>query len=197
MATYKNDYQAITGLKRVLIAVQTEDTKEGVKYGTVHEVDSPKSFGVSPESSLDKGYAGNRIVQIAQSRAGATFNMTFHSLPDELMEEILGEERREDGLTYSNSKHVAPYLGIIAEFTKEDGSSRYVGLTKAVLTPASEEGSTKEDGTEFGEIAFEGEALERIFDGERKITKNSKDEDYDFTVLSNAVFMNKTATPEA
>lgn len=194
---YTNDYQAITGLSKVYIAVQQQDTKEGVKYGQVHVVDSPKSFGVTPESSLDKAYAGNRVVQVAQTRAGTTFNMSFHSLPDELQEEILGEERREDGLTYSNSKHVSPYLGIIAEFTKEDGTSRFVGLTKAVLTPAAEEGTTKEDATEFGELAFEGEAMERIFDGERKISKSSKDEDYDFSVLSAAVFMDSEALPEA
>lgn len=92
---YTNDYQAISGLSTIYIAVQQQDTKEGVKYGQVHVVDSPKSFGVTPESSLDKAYAGNRVVQVAQTRAGTTFNMSFHSLPDELQEEILGEERRE------------------------------------------------------------------------------------------------------
>lgn len=194
---YENDYQAITGLKKVYIAVQTEDTKEGVSYGEVHEIDSVKSFGVTPESSLDKAHAGNRVVQVAQTRSGATFNMTFHSLPEELQAEILGEEKREDGLTYSNSTHTSPYLGIIAEFTKENGTSRFVGLTKTVLTPAAEEGSTKEDATEFGELAFEGEAMDRLYDGERKISKSTSDIDYDFSTLSNAVFMNGTGTPEA
>lgn len=194
---YENDYQAITGLAKVYVAVQNEDTKNGVSYGEVYEVDSVKSFGVTPESSLDKGYAGNRVVQVAQTRAGSTFNMSFHSIPDELQAEILGEEKREDGLTYSNSKHTSPYLGIIAEFTKEDGSSKFIGLTKAILNPSEETGQTKEDATEFGELAFEGEAMDRIFDGERKISKSSSDMDYDFTVLSNAVFKDSTATPEA
>lgn len=194
---YINDYQAITGLAKVYIAVQTEDTKEKVAYSTVHEIDVPKSFGVTPEASVDKAHAGNRVIQVAQTRSGATFNMSFHSLPDELKEEILGEERKEDGLTYSNSKHVSPYLGVIAEFTKEDGTSKFVGLTKVILSPNAEEGTTKEDATEFGELAFEGEAIDRIFDGERKISKSSSDEDYDFTTLSSAVFMNKSATPQA
>lgn len=188
-----NDYQAITGLKRVYIAVQKEDTKEQVSYDEIHEIDSIKSFGVTPESSLDKAHAGNRTVQIAQSRAGATFSMTFHSMPDELLEQILGEERRENGLTYSNSSHTSPYLGIIAEFTKEDGTSRFVGLTKAILTPMAEEGTTKQDSVEFGELVFEGEALDRLFDGERKITKNSKDDDFDFETLSEEVFKTTVA----
>ncbi|MFD2829235.1 major tail protein [Corticicoccus populi] len=192
MAQTKNDYQAITGLRRAYIAVMKEDTQEAVSYDTVHEIDSVKTFGVSPESSLNKAYAGNRQVQVAQSNSGATFNMTFHSLPDAIREAIQGETRGEDGITRSNSESVSPYLGIIAEFTKEDGSSRFVGLTKAILTPASEEAQTKEDSVEFGEIALEGEASDRLFDGERKLTKNSKDEDFDFSVLSNLVFLNDT-----
>ena len=190
---YENDYQAITGLKRVFIAVQTSDTADEVGYGEIHEVDSVKSFGVTPESSMDKAHAGNRVVQVAQTRSGSTFSMTFHSLPEELKEEILGETRKEDGLTYSNSKNVSPYLGVIAEFTKENGSSRYVGLTKAILSPAAEEGQTKEDSTTFGELSFEGEAMERIFDGERKISKNSSDDDFDMDTLKDMVFLSDTA----
>lgn len=190
---YENDYQAITGLKRVFIAVQTSDTANEVGYGEIHEVDSVKSFGVTPESSMDKAHAGNRVVQVAQTRSGSTFSMTFHSLPEELKEEILGETRKEDGLTYSNSKNVSPYLGVIAEFTKENGSSRYVGLTKAILSPAAEEGQTKEDSTTFGELSFEGEAMERIFDGERKISKNSSDDDFDMDTLKDMVFLSDTA----
>lgn len=193
---YTNDYQAITGLKKVYMAVQNEDTKDGVSYGEIHEIDSIKSFGVTPNSSIEKAYAGNRAVQTAQARPGSAFNMEFHSLPEELKEEILGEVRKEDGLTYSNSQQVSPYIGVIAEFTKEDGTSKFIGLTKALVQPAEESGQTKEDSVSFGSITLEGEAMDRIYDNERKISKNGSDEDFDFSVLSNAVFMD-SATPAA
>lgn len=191
---YKNDYKAVTGLRRIFIAVQTEDSKDGVSYGEVHEIDTPKTFGVAPEASIEKAYAGDRIVETAQSRGGMQFNMEFHSLPEELKAELVGEEKRENGLTYENSRQTSPYVGVIGEFTKEGGVSYFVGLPKAIVTPASIEGSTKEDGVEFGTLAFEGEAMERIFDGERKISALSSDMDYDFSVLTAEVFKDSTVS---
>lgn len=188
---YENDYQSITGLKKIYMAVQKTDTKEGVAYGEVHEVDSVKTFGVSPEASVEKAHAGNRVVQTAQSRSGMQFNMEFHSLPEELKAELVGEVKRENGLTYEDSSQVSPYVGLIAEFTREDGNSFFVGLPKAVVNPAAIEGQTKEDSVEFGTLAYEGEAMERIYDNVRKISKLQSDEDFDFEVLSDEVF--KTA----
>lgn len=120
------------------------------------------------------------------------FNMEFHSLPAELQAELVGEEKRENGLTYENSRQKSPYVGLIAEFTREDGNSFFVGLPKAMVNPASLEGSTKQDSVEFSTLAFEGEAMERIFDGERKISKLQSDIDFDFSTLSGEVFKDST-----
>lgn len=197
MANYENDHLAVTNINKVYIAVMQKDSAKEVNYGDIHEVIGVKNFSISPEVSLDKAYGSGRVLQTAQTRSGGSFSIEFHSLPDQLREEMVGLERDEDGITFSNSKQESPYLGVIIEQEMGRGVSKYTGLTKVMLTPNADEASAREDSVEFSTLSFEGETMGRLFDDIQGFQKKTSDEDYDFTKFSSKVFLNSTALPEA
>ncbi|WP_278925337.1 major tail protein [Staphylococcus auricularis] len=156
-------YKSATGLERFYYGVLDDNDK--VK--AVKVVDYLKEVSLEFDESLEKAYGSNKVAEIAKSNGETSLTATFHRLPIEAQQDLLGlvEHDTTDGVYgFGNSAGIT-YTACVFARTMEDGSKEWFGLGKGVFTRPEKSGQTKEDGVEFGEDEIEGEFMETYSKG--------------------------------
>ncbi|MDN4532184.1 major tail protein [Staphylococcus auricularis] len=151
-------YNSSTGLERFYYGVL--DSNEKVK--NVKVVDYLKEISLEFDEDLEKAYGSNKVAEIAKSNGETSLSATFHRLPIEAQQDLLGliQHKSSDGVYgFSNATGIN-YTACAFARTMEDGSKEWFGLGKGVFTRPAKEGQTKEDGVEFGEDEIEGQFME-------------------------------------
>lgn len=195
------EYKAITGLQEIWLAPNTVSEVDESAYGEVFHLTNPVTYSVAVASELTPGHAGNRRIEVAQSRQGGSIQLELWNLPVEIETLITGATEGENGTVRYSSEDKSPYFGLIAKFTKEkdaDGTSHdfYIGVPRVMFTLPSYEASTKQDSVEFQTISLEGELIEREYDKTLKIDAHESKEGFDFEGYLNDVFLNETKGEE-
>lgn len=162
MAKTKNR-SAVVGIDKFYYAVLEKDTENEVSYGEMVRVPYVQNVNIETEQEIAKAYGDNTVAEMAVSTGVATVEFQFHSIPLEDRVTLLGLEEK-NGIIVQRSQVNPPYVAVVLEKTKADGSVELVGLTKGMFTLPPTEASTKEDTLEFGSDTISGEFSARVFD---------------------------------
>lgn len=162
MAETKNR-SAVVGIDKFYYAVLEKDTENEVSYGEMVRVPYVQNVNIETEQEIAKAYGDNTVAEMAVSTGVATVEFQFHSIPLEDRVTLLGLEEK-NGIIVQRSQVNPPYVAVVLEKTKADGSVELVGLTKGMFTLPPTEASTKEDTLEFGSDTISGEFSARVFD---------------------------------
>lgn len=163
MAETKNR-SAVVGITGFRYAVLESDTEAGASYGEIVRVPYVQNINIETEQEIAKAYGDNTVAEMAVSTGVTTVEFQFHTIPLEDRVKLLGLEEDEDGMIVQKSQTNPPYVALMLEKTKGDGSVELVGLTKGMFTLPATEAQTKEDSLEFGSDTISGEFSARVFD---------------------------------
>ncbi|MGY0692986.1 major tail protein [Virgibacillus sp. FSP13] len=159
----KKNLSATVGVDKLYYAILQDDTETGVTYNEKVRLPFLQNINIETEQEIAKAFGDNKVAEMAVSTGVSTVEFQFHSLPLEDRVALLGLED-EDGLILQKSQVNPPYVAIVLEKTKADGSAELVGLTKGMFTLPPTEAQTQEDSLEFGSDTISGEFSSRIFD---------------------------------
>lgn len=186
MAETKNR-SAVVGITGFRYAVLESDTEAGASYGEIVRVPYVQNINIETEQEIAKAYGDNTVAEMAVSTGVTTVEFQFHTIPLEDRIKLLGLEEDEDGMIVQKSQVNPPYVALMLEKTKGDGSVELVGLTKGMFTLPATEAQTKEDSLEFGSDTISGEFSARVFDDVAQMFMHVDKNDTD----KQEVFMNK------
>lgn len=194
MAEEKNK-SAVVGIDKFYYAILTKDSDTEATYEEMVRVPYIQNVSIESEQEVAKAYGDNTVAEMAVSTGVTTVELQFHAIPLEDRVALLGL-KNEDGMVVQKSQVQPPYVAIILEKTKADGSSELVGLTKGMFTLPPTEAATKEDTLEFGNDTISGEFSARQFDDVTQIFAHvGKDEEEQRTAFINKVFNKAEPTP--
>lgn len=161
--TTKKNRSATVGIDKLHYAILQSDTEESVVYEKEVRLPFVQTVNIETEQEIAKAFGDNKVAEMAVSTGVSSVEFQFHALPLEDRVALLGLED-EDGLVIQRSQVNPPYVAVVLEKTKGDGSAELVGLTKGMFTLPPTEAQTKEDSLEFGSDTISGEFSGRIFD---------------------------------
>lgn len=164
MAELTKNLSSVVGVDNFYYAVINSDTDESTEYGEMVRLPFLQDISIETEQEVSKAFGDNRVAEMAVSTGVTTVEFQFHALPLEDRVALLGLESGEGGVIVQRSQVNPPYVGIMLEKTKADGTTEIVGLTKGMFTLPSDEASTKEDSLEFGSDTISGEFSARMSD---------------------------------
>lgn len=163
MAKEKKNLSAVVGIDKLYYAILDEDTEAGATYQEKVRLPYVQNVSIEPEQEIAKAYGDNTVAEMAVSTGVTTVEFQFHTIPLEDRVALLGLED-EDGMIIQKSQVQPPYVAMVLEKTKADGSAELVGLTKGMFTLPPTDASTKEDTLEFGNDTISGEFSARSYD---------------------------------
>lgn len=186
---------AVVGIDKFYYAILTEDNENGATYEDMVRVPYIQNVSIESEQEVAKAYGDNTVAEMAVSTGVTTVELQFHAIPLEDRVALLGLED-EDGMVVQKSQVQPPYVAIILEKTKADGSVELAGLTKGMFTLPPTEASTKEDTLEFGNDTISGEFSARAYDDVAQLFAHiDKDDTEKRTKFINKVFNKQDPTP--
>jgi phi13 family phage major tail protein len=188
--TTKKNRSATVGIDKLYYAILQSDTETSVVYEKEVRLPFVQTVKIETEQEIAKAFADNKVAEMAVSTGVSTVEFQFHALPLEDRVALLGLED-EDGLVIQRSQVNPPYVAVVLEKTKGDGSVELVGLTKGMFTLPPTEAQTKEDKLEFGSDTISGEFGGRIFDDAAQVFCHVEKGD----VAKREKFMNKVFRP--
>lgn len=186
----KKNRSATVGIDKFYYAVLQSDTEESVVYEKEVRLPFVQNVNIETEQEIAKAFGDNKVAEMAVSTGVSTVEFQFHALPLEDRVALLGLED-EDGLVIQRSQVNPPYVAVVLEKTKGDGSAELVGLTKGMFTLPPTEAQTKEDSLEFGSDTISGEFSGRVYDDAAQVFAHVKKGDE--TIRQK--FMNKVFRP--
>ena len=155
------------GLKNMVIAPLTEDTKETVSYGTLQAVAGAIEATITPESAdPDVQYADDVEFDTLYPDPEISFSTSMADIPLTIQEMIFGNQIDDNGVLIRSASDKPGYFAVGFMSEKANGTYRYVWLFKVRAKPVTETYATKE-GTSItrqtGEV--EWTAIKRTHDG--------------------------------
>lgn len=186
----KKNRSATVGIDKFYYAVLQSDTEESVVYEKEVRLPFVQNVNIETEQEIAKAFGDNKVAEMAVSTGVSTVEFQFHALPLEDRVALLGLED-EDGLVIQRSQVNPPYVAVVLEKTKGDGSAELVGLTKGMFTLPPTEAQTKEDSLEFGSDTISGEFSGRVYDDAAQVFAHVKEGDE----AMRQKFMNKVFRP--
>ncbi|MFD1416801.1 major tail protein [Oceanobacillus jeddahense] len=169
---------AFVNVKDLGFAIQKTDESGAFEYDEPLQTKGLRTIGIESGGELVSAYADGVIIESAKSDGESTVSLGMHSFPEEVREEIFNEKPDENGVYSEKAGKQNPYVAVWFKHERKDGSYKLIGLTKVMFNDPSMEGATKEASIEFGEETAEGTSLHRQADEVRKVTADSKHEDF-------------------
>lgn len=193
--TETKNRSAVVGIDKFYYAILKGDTEEAASYEDTVRVPYVQNVSIETEQEIAKAFGDNTVAEMAVSTGVATVEFQFHTIPLEDRVALLGLTE-EDGLIIQKSQVNPPYVAVILEKTKGDGTSELVGLTKGMFTLPSTEAATKEDTLEFGNDTISGEFSARAFDDVAQVFAHiGKEDDSKRKAFMEKVFQLPEKTP--
>lgn len=169
--------KSVTGLKDIVYAVLTEDSKTGTTYGAVKPFAPAITAGVDTATDKATQYADNGAFDTDTQVGETTLSLEVPDLDSAVLREILGLEA-VNGVTVFKQNAKAPYVAVGYKGTRGDGTEKHVWLVKGKFSVPSEELSTKAEGVEFKTTSLEATFIRRESDDTYKVVGDTADEDY-------------------
>lgn len=166
MADKEKNTRSFTGLTEFLYG-ELDEKENKVKGEKATRIEFLQDISVTTGQTLEKAYGDNRIAEMAVATDSSQLTTQFHTIPLEDRAILYGYENDDElyGLPESPNP---PYVACMFTKTRDDGSSEYIGFTKGKFMLADEEGQTKGDSVEFGNMSTEGEFMPRAVEGFKK-----------------------------
>lgn len=189
MAEEKKNRSAVVGIDKLYYAVLEEDTEEGATYKDMVRLPYVQNVSIETEQEIAKAYGDNKVAEMAVSTGVSTVEFQFHTIPLEDRVTLLGLEEDDDGIVVQKTQVNPPYVAMVLEKTKGDGTAELVGLSKGMFTLPALEAQTKEDTLEFGSDTISGEFSGRVFDDITQVfVQVDKDDETKRKALMDKVF---------
>lgn len=160
LAGEEKNYRASTGVDEFYYG-EIGDTTEATY---IERVKFLQNITVEMPQEVARAFGDNTTAELAVSNGNISVNSTFHKIPIEDKQKLLGWETVE-GLTATGSNDNPPYVAVVFAKTYEDGSRQYVGLPKGMFTRPNVTGQTKGESTEFSTEEISAQFMDREIDG--------------------------------
>ena len=138
----EKNYRASTGVDGFYYGI----IGDGTTATQIERVKFLQEITVEMPQEVVRAYGDNTTAEMAVSNGDISVNSTFHKIPIEDKQRLLGLEKVE-GLTAVGGTDKPPYVAVIFVKTFEDGSVEYVGLPKGIFTRPNVSGKSKAGGT--------------------------------------------------
>ncbi|NMH72779.1 phage tail protein [Bacillus sp. RO2] len=160
MSVEKN-YRASTGVDEFYYGL----IGDGIIASSIERVKFLQEITVEMPQEVVRAYGDNTTAEMAVSNGDISVNSTFHKIPIEDKQRLLGLET-VGGLTAIGGTDNPPYVAVVFAKTFQDGSKEYVGLPKGIFTRPNVSGSSKAGGTTaFNTEAIVAQFMDRKVDG--------------------------------
>lgn len=160
LAGEEKNYRASTGVDEFYYG-EIGDTTEATY---IERVKFLQNITVEMPQEVVRAFGDNTTAELAVSNGNISVNSTFHKIPIEDKQKLLGWKTVE-GLTATGSNDNPPYVAVVFAKTYEDGSRQYVGLPKGMFTRPNVTGQTKGESTEFSTEEISAQFMDREIDG--------------------------------
>lgn len=162
--TEKN-YRASTGVDEFYYLELDESTNLGVTSKEIERVKFLQNINVDMPQEPVRAYGDNKTAEIAVASGDVSVTSSFHKIPIEDKERLLGWEKSADGLRGSGASDNPPYVIVVFAKTYEDGHKEYVGLPKGIFTRPAITGATKTGTVEFSSEEIVAQFMDREVKG--------------------------------
>ena len=156
---------ATIGLKNLYYAKLTKDDLSGVTYesGTT-KIAGLIEANIEPQTNSTTLYADDIPFATATTQGEINVTINVEDLPVEVHANLLGHTVK-DGVMRIKGSDIAPYVAIMFESQKRDGSTRYIKLLKGKFKEVKMNPKTKAATPEFVTPQLEGTFISRQYDG--------------------------------
>ena len=183
------------GLKNIVIAPVTADTKTATTYGDLQRVAGAIEATITPENNdPDIQYFDDVEGDVLYPDPELTFKTKLADLPLIVQEMIFSNKIDDNGVLIRTANDKPGYFAVGFMSEKANGTYRYVWLFKVRAKPVTETYATKE-GTSItrqtGEV--EWTAIKRTSDGRYQAVADEGENG--FTAEKAAAFLNTVYTP--
>lgn len=166
-----------TGVSNLHYAILSSDTSSGIVYGT--PVSLPKVAEITVQTASDSTtfYADNGPAETASALGEITVELNVADLDLDTQAALLGHTVT-GGVLVNHKDDTAPYVAIMFEALKSNGSKRYVKLLKGQFSEPEDAFKTKGESVEFQPMTISGTFVVREYDGNWKKTADEDHADY-------------------
>lgn len=166
---------AIIGLKNLFYAKCTQDDEQGIAYSTPTKMGGAIQMAVNPQIAKNTLYADDAPFATASSITDITVTLDVADLTAEVIADLGGHTIGANGEIIYGASDSPPYVAILGESEKQDGSTRYFKLLKGKFNETQETIQTKGEKVEFTTPKLEGSFVARKHDKKWKIILDSTD----------------------
>lgn len=167
---------ALIGFENVHYAKLKNDDETGVTYDTPKKFPGAISLNEEVQSETAEVYADNRLWESMQVFSKGEVELGMADLPLATYAELCGHTIDSSGKMIVNANDVAPYIAIMGEFMKGDGTKRYFKLLKGQCAAVGLEGDTKSNSPEYKTFTLNATFAARKYDGNYKYVFDSDSE---------------------
>ena len=160
------------GLKNLYYAPLSKDDSTGATYGTPVKIAGLISVNISPSNSTSTLHADDIPFAVASTLGEVSVTVEAADIPLQAQAALLGHTVSGNKMICKGSDQ-APYVAILFESDKHDGTTRYVKLLKGKFHDPNEDLQTKGDSVEYQTPSIEGTFVCREYDGAWKETADS------------------------
>lgn len=166
---------ATVGLKNLYYAKCTQDNAEGLNYETPQRLGGAIQIDVNPQIAKSTIYADDAPFATASSINEITVTIETANLTSDVIAALGGHTIDKDGKIIYGASDSPPYVAILGESEKHDGTTRYFKLLKGKFNETQETINTKGENVEFTTPKLEGSFVARDYDKKWKVILDSTD----------------------
>lgn len=167
--------KVITNVRKSYYAAMTDMKTE--QYGEVKELGDLIEISIQPKEESTEIYAGGKLYDSVTSFKNVEATLTVPETTVEQMIDLFGKKKAEGGGYIDNAYDRRPFVCIMAERERADGTMEYLTLYKCKLELNEEKGKTSEGKTDFQTKQFKLTAMP-LKDGMWKYIVANDDPDF-------------------
>ena len=171
---------SLMGFENLHYATLSKDDTDGITYGTPKRFAGAVSINEDLQTETAENYADNRLWETKQVFSKGEVELVMAELPTEVYAELCGHTVDSNGKVIVNASDTAPYIALLGEFKKGDGTKRYFKLLKGQCAAGGLEGETENDSPEFKNFTLNATFMARKYDGNYKYFIDSTDDNADY-----------------
>lgn len=172
---------ATIGLKNLYAAVLTDEATQ--TYAAPVKLAPAIEANITPNYETAKLYGDDRQIDQATSLTGIEVEINVADLLPEHYELLMGVTKNADGVIVDNINDIAPYVALMYELPKADGTKKMYVYYKGKFQPTPTEATTKGESVEFQTQTITGEFL-AVENGDWRAHLDTSDVDADAAVIA-------------
>lgn len=181
---------ATIGLKNLYAAPLTDEALK--TYATPVKLAPAIEANITPNYETATLYGDDRPIEDASSITGIEVELNVADLEPEHYELLMGVTKNADGVIIDNVNDVSPYVALMFELPKADGTKKLYVYYKGKFNPPATEATTKGESVEFQTPTISARFL-AVEDGDWRAHLDTSDIDADAAVI--AAWYNAPYTP--